>query len=141
MHLLHETLGLQLRSPMLDRRVIELRLGMPAHLLLDPMRSRPLQRAALAGRAPPELVTQTKEQRFYRWMQARGLRREAAVVAANGLTAPARLADCIDVGALGAVLRDLPVGADLPMALAEQVGAALALLRWEHGVRATPSAR
>jgi len=68
-------LGLQVRSPLRDRELVELLLAVPDHLLLQGNETRPVLRAACAGLLP-EVVRQRRGKAHFRDLFDRGLRPE-----------------------------------------------------------------
>jgi asparagine synthetase B (glutamine-hydrolysing) len=78
MQLILSAFGIEGRSPLLDRRVVEFVGTIPAHLLMDPLVPKSFLRRALEGRAPSSVVHRPKSDQLYSWMQSRGLCHEAA---------------------------------------------------------------
>lgn len=128
--LFYADLGLEVRSPMLDRRVLEFVLGVPARFLLDSARSKIFLRRTLAGRVPERIAEQAKHQGLYEWMQVRGLEHESTRVALGSLAELPALRGQVRADVLGRALAGAAAGKRLSMSTAEQVCALFSVGSW-----------
>ncbi len=131
MRLFLDALGIEARSPFLDRRMIELAMSLPSALLLDARRSKAFLRRALEGRAPVEVVEQPKSNRLYAWFQARGLEHPDALALGLRVSQNPTLSSRIQSDLFVRAMREATGAAgDVSMSTAEQLCAVLTVARW-----------
>jgi len=128
MRLLDAAVGIERRSPFLDRRVVEFAGTIPAALRIDPRQPKVFLRRALEGRVPAEVIVQEKNNRLYAWLQVRGLRnaREASKLVAD----IPFLRERVTSEALAMAIQGADSGRPLAPAAAEQAWSVLATARW-----------
>ncbi len=123
-------LGIRSRSPILDRRLLELVLALRPDLLADPRRSKIFLRRALGGRAPEAIVQQPKNNGLYAWFQAQGLRNVDVQACALSIRENPVLAGWVRTDVLACVVEETAGGAPSAAATMEQVCALISVDKW-----------
>ena len=129
--LLLSAVGVRSRSPLLERRFLELALSLPPALLSDGSRQgKPFLRRALDGRAPRALVREPKSNGLYLWFQTRGFKDGGIRSLCTSVAECAPLRGLIDLAALARTLEVVAAGRLMPSVRADQLGALVAASRW-----------
>jgi asparagine synthetase B (glutamine-hydrolysing) len=133
--LMAASLGLELRSPLLDRAIVEFVLGLPPELLWVSAESKSFLRAAGKGRLPSDVLNLEKHVDLHRFMRDRALSQEdpnavARLVATNDL-----LVDLVETDVVCDSLRKVRQGA-LSDRDCEALYALIATARWMQAAAA-----
>jgi asparagine synthase (glutamine-hydrolysing) len=135
--------GLDERDPTGDRRLIEFCLSLPLDMLLKDGMRRPLARAALSDRLPPELLDETRKgYQASEWYKGVADALPSIRALIDRIGASAEASSLVDVGKLRALVRDWPdSGWERPEVIARYRGALLGALSAGHFVLSTSARR
>jgi asparagine synthetase B (glutamine-hydrolysing) len=129
MRLLYASHAVELGSPMLDRRIVELAMALPSRLRAGASTKTFLRRAA-DERLPREVTDRPKDAGFYAAFQRRGLCHPRVDVALSRAGALSWSSEMIDVAALENRLRAIRAGSALSSSEAEQLCSVVSTISW-----------
>ena len=127
------SVGLELRSPLLDRALVDFVLRLSPELLWSPAESKPFLRAAGRGRLPEEILRMDKHAALFQYMLNRALSSEDAEEVARLLTSNDDLVDFVQPGVALEYLRRAKLGA-LSDHDADALYVLIATARWMQSV-------